>query len=364
MPEIRKDMEKIRLKDIADSLGVSQSTVSRALDGSSKISEKTITAIRKKARELGYEPPTITRINRQAAPIHIAVLCPYDIFFETVIAGMNAAREEFKAFNVHIDYKFFAIYDVVEQTKQLREITADTHYNGIAIAPAHSVMLDPLIDELVENGKHVVTFNTDAPHSARSLYIGQNAFAASSIAAQICGSQLRQGEDVAVINSFSPTMALKDRTEGFLNFINNNYPFVKALGPFDFNDTIENARDITEQIILMNKDIKAIYANNMVGTIGSARAVEVTGNRGRILVFGHDGNDEIERFIKEGIIFATVLQEPFRQGYQSIRLLLKRLIYGTKPGRQYFYTKADLLMKSTLEFQKTAIDAEMIEGDA
>jgi len=341
-------MEKIRLKDIADSLGISQSTVSRALNGHPKISRQTISAVHEKARELGGEPSALSRMNRGIMPVHIAVLCPYDIFFETVIAGMNAAAEEFGAHRLRIDYKFFEVYDVVEQTRQLREIASDEKYSGVAIAPAHSTMLDPIINQLTESGKRVITFNTDAPFSARSLFVGQDAPTASCIAAQLCGSQLRDGEDIVVVSSFSPTMALKERTDHFITFIHHNYPRLKVLGPFDFNDTIENARDIAEQVILMNKNIKAIYANNMVGTIGCARAVEMTGNKDRMFVVGYDGNEEIEQFIKDGVIFATLLQEPFRQGALTIRLLLKWLAESGRTDRKRVYVKNDLLMKSTM----------------
>lgn len=345
-------MGKIRLQDIADSLGVSLSTVSRALEGNKKISEKTRNAILDKAKELGYDPPSVIRVHRKTDPVNIAVLCPFDIFFETVIEGMKAAIAELNLSNVNVDYRFFDTYDIVEQTKQLREITHDDSFHGVAIAPAHPMMLNPLIGELVEKGKKVITFNTDAPQSSRTHYVGQNAHMASSIAAQLCGAQLRPGEDIAIVNSFSPTMGLRERTEGFTGFIGENYPYLNVLGPFEFNDTIEAAKNVAEQVILMNKDIRAIYSNNMVGTIGCARAIEKTGNSGKIFVVGFDGNDEIERYVQDGIIFATVLQEPYNQGYQAIRILLKWLVYDINTEQKCFYMKSDLLMKSTLAILK------------
>lgn len=112
-------MNKVRIKDIAACLGISSSTVSRALDGNPRISEKTRNAVMEKARELGYDHLSVIRVSRRTEPIHIAVLCPYDIYFETVVAGMKAALEELNVDNIHIEYRFFDIYDVVEQTKQL-----------------------------------------------------------------------------------------------------------------------------------------------------------------------------------------------------------------------------------------------------
>jgi len=102
----------------------------------------------------------------------------------------------------------------------------------------------------------------------------------------------------------------------------------------------------------MNDNIRAIYSNNMVGTIGCARAVEKTGKSKSIFVIGFDSNEEIEHYINEGIIFSTILQEPFNQGYRAINILLKQLLFGKKVDQQCLYTKTDILMKSTLNLLK------------
>ena len=345
-------MRKPRLKDIADSLGVSISTVSRALNGNTRISEDLRNAVLDKSKELNYQLPPLMRLNGNVKAVKIAVISQYNIFFKTVIEGMKAALSEFSPYDVTVDYKFNDLHDVVEQTKQLREILENDLYDGIVIAPAHPVMLNPLISELVGKGKLVITFNTDAPDSGRLQYIGQHSFTAGCIAGQLCGIQLRLGEDIAIVNSIAMTIGSKERTDGFVEYINSSFPHLKIIGQFQFADTIETAESIAEQIIIMNDNIRAIYSNNMVGTIGCARAVEKTGKSKSIFVIGFDSNEEIEHYINEGIIFSTILQEPFNQGYRAINILLKQLLFGKKVDQQCLYTKTDILMKSTLNLLK------------
>lgn len=343
---------KVRLKDIAESLGLSVATVSRALDNHAAISDKTRNAVLDKVKELGYEFNSTARINLSGNTINLAVLCPYDVFFETVINGMKTAIEEFGPDIISVDYKFIDVYNVVEQAKQLREIANDNTYDCIAIAPAHTAMLDPLINDLVDSGKKVITFNTDAPSSKRAFYIGQNALVASKMAAQLLGNQLRENEEIAVLSSFAPTSGLKERLEGFFRFKEENYQNIRTAGPFEYFDSIDAAKNIAEQVILLNKNVKALYSNNMVGTIGCARAVKDTGNTGKIIVVGFDDNEEIERFINEGIIYASILQEPFNQGYLTIKTLFKWMLEDVRPEAEFLYTKCDLLMKSNIELQK------------
>ncbi|MCD4692027.1 MAG: LacI family DNA-binding transcriptional regulator [Calditrichales bacterium] len=49
-------MRKVKLKDIANELGLSVPTVSRALGGFDDIAEETRILVRNKANEMGYRP--------------------------------------------------------------------------------------------------------------------------------------------------------------------------------------------------------------------------------------------------------------------------------------------------------------------
>jgi LacI family transcriptional regulator len=343
-------MGKIRMKDVAESLGVSASTVSRVLDGNNKISDKTREAVLDKLQELGYTPPVLARRIRRngSGPMRIAVLCPDDLFFTDVVTGMKAARATVKADDIDADFFLFDMHDVVEQSKQLREIVADDRYYGIAIAPAHAILLNPLINELADKGRMVVTISTDAPQSKRAHYVGHDSVIEGGIAAQLCGSLLRPGEDIALVTSITMSSTPRERTEGFVQFLQDNYPDIQTLGPFEYNFTIESARDIAEQVIIMNPSVRAIFTNGMLGTVGCARAVADTGKTGTISVIGFDSNDEIRQHVQSGTIFASILQEPFRQGRQAMRALLNWLMYGIMPDHSHFHTNYNLLMKSTL----------------
>jgi len=61
----------VTLKDIAKECNVSFSTVSKALKGSSEISEETINLIQKKASEMGYHPNIAARTLRTSKTYNI-----------------------------------------------------------------------------------------------------------------------------------------------------------------------------------------------------------------------------------------------------------------------------------------------------
>ena len=86
----------VTIKDIAKLTGVSHSTVSRALGGSSLISESTSNRIRKVAKELGYQPSVAARSlkTNQTKVIGVIVNSIDDPFFSEILFGIEDAAQK------------------------------------------------------------------------------------------------------------------------------------------------------------------------------------------------------------------------------------------------------------------------------
>jgi len=86
----------VTIKDIAKEAGVSHSTVSRALRGSSLISEETIKHIQETALELGYLPSTAARslkTNRSQA-LGVIVSNIDDPYFSEILQGIEEVAQD------------------------------------------------------------------------------------------------------------------------------------------------------------------------------------------------------------------------------------------------------------------------------
>ncbi len=95
--------KKVTIKDIARELGTTYSTVSRALNNHSSISEEKRRLINKKAGEMGYEPNIIARNLRQGGSNVIGLIVPRinRVFFSNVIHGIETVARQ-KGFSVII----------------------------------------------------------------------------------------------------------------------------------------------------------------------------------------------------------------------------------------------------------------------
>lgn len=90
------NQQAVRLKDIAETLGVSQSTVSRAMSGSGRVSSRTRQRVLRAVKQVGYTPNDVARSlrRRNAKTIGILVTDITNPFFSSVIKGAQTACRE------------------------------------------------------------------------------------------------------------------------------------------------------------------------------------------------------------------------------------------------------------------------------
>ncbi|HAC40898.1 MAG TPA: LacI family transcriptional regulator, partial [Rikenellaceae bacterium] len=79
----------VTITDIATALGITPSTVSRALAGNPRVKEDTRRAVEAKAREMGYEPNVVASNLRKGQSSIVGIVVPriHREFFSNVIGG-------------------------------------------------------------------------------------------------------------------------------------------------------------------------------------------------------------------------------------------------------------------------------------
>ncbi len=100
----------------------------------------------------------------------------------------------------------------------------------------------------------------------------------------------------------------------------------------------DTALETAGGIITANPDLDVIITVNDGGTIGSVMAVQNAGLSDQILVFGHDGSDQISSMVldPESPLQAVIAQDPYGQGYNAMSDLIKAIKgeeYDGTPGQ-------------------------------
>ena len=123
----------------------------------------------------------------------------------------------------------------------------------------------------------------------------------------------------------------------------------------------DTALATADAIITANPELDVIIAVNDGGTIGSAQAVVNAGKQAQILVFGHDGSEQIASMILDpnNPLQAVVAQDPYGQGYQAMTLLINAI-----NGEDYSETKGKVTYLAGIVMSKTDLEGVQAWVDA
>ena len=89
----------------------------------------------------------------------------------------------------------------------------------------------------------------------------------------------------------------------------------------------DTALETASGILTAHPEVNVIITVNDGGTIGSVMAVQNAGLSDDILVFGHDGSDQISSMILDDNcpLQAVVAQDPYGQGYKCMTAIIKAI---------------------------------------
>lgn len=106
-----------------------------------------------------------------------------------------------------------------EQQIRIMESMIKQGIDGIAISPVDSAALTPVINKAEAAGIPVVTFESDAPGSKRTAYIGADNFMTGRQSAMTVSRLLGHKGMIIVENGMEEMLGMKQRLEGFLDYL-------------------------------------------------------------------------------------------------------------------------------------------------
>jgi LacI family transcriptional regulator len=146
----------IKLKQLAHQLGLSCSTVSRALHDSYEISPATRERVKQLAREVNYQPNPIASNLRSHVSKTIGVVLPQvdNHFFASAIDGIEEVAQ---AHGYHV--LIYLTHDRAEQEKTVASFLGQGRVDGILVALASATRSVGHFDKLRQQGLPIVQFD-------------------------------------------------------------------------------------------------------------------------------------------------------------------------------------------------------------
>jgi ribose transport system substrate-binding protein len=203
-------------------------------------------------------------------------------------------------------------------------------YDGMAISPLNPDAMTPLLDKAAAK-LAVICHDSDAPRSKRKAYIGTNNVEAGRAAGRAVAEGLAgKGGKVAVFVGKMDVQNAQERFQGLKDALAG--AVVEVLDPYLDHTDRTKAKANVEDALVKHPDLVACVGLWSYNGPTIADAVRVSVRAEKPLVVCFDEEEETLKAVREGTIFATVVQKPYEFGYRSIKVLKELKDGKTPPG--------------------------------
>lgn len=310
---------QVTIKDLARELGISPSTVSRALKDHPDISPNTKKAVNALAKKLNYQPNVIALSLRQSKSNTIGVIIPEitHFFFSTVISGIEDVAYK-HGYNVIITQTNESYDREVSDLRALfnsrvdgmlisvsRETTNFDHFVSVFDRGMPMVFFDRVIDKL-DTSKIIVDDSDGAYHAAAHL-IEQGCKRIAHLA----------GPDNLLIS--------KKRVDGYIRALGDHNMMPDDNLIINCNEgSIEEAKGYTLKLLQGKNPPDGIFCHQDLAAVGSLQAARKLGVKvpEQLAIIGFS-NWQITSMTDPPL--STVDQPGYEMGRQAAELLLKEI---------------------------------------
>ena len=301
-----------------------------------------------------------------------------DPFWDTAVGG---ARVGAKEFGVELEVQKPA-KGVPDQNRILESLIAKGT-KGIAVSPIDAANQADLINSACKSAK-VITHDSDAPATERLVFIGVNNYKAGRACGRLVKEALPDGGKVMIFVGRLEQLNAQERRQGVIDELLDRPtpdPAAMKFDPqsgelkgakytildtrtdnFDYGRAKANAEDAITKV----PDIGCLVGLFAYNPPQILEAVRAAGKAGKIQVVGFDEQDATLQGIIDGHVYGTVSQEPFRYGYESMRVL-SALLKGDNsvvPANKYIELEGVEVRKANVDAFWKRLKEQQAQGQA
>lgn len=309
----------ITQKEIAEKLGISRTTVARAINGSPSIKKETKDKIMELVEKYNYEKNYIgstLALKTRKVIYALVVKSKNEFYTKGIYDGICEAEKEFRPYNMSIKIIQTDINDEELQLRKLKEILLEDDIGGLIITPLAKEKIYKILKPYLENLK-VISLGMRLHKEI--LHVGPDYKKMGRIAGEIMCNILRDKEKILIIDNGDDKVSSKAYLDGFVSKIKGTD--LEIIGPIK-GISVENTVKIVQKYC-EEDDIKGIYINRYSqDSLNKVPKKLLVGKK--IITNGMD--NLIKRLIKNKVVTATVKEQVFLEGYTAGKKIFDQVI--------------------------------------
>lgn len=265
--------------------------------------------------------------------IGISLLTMTNPFFKDMADAMSAEAAK-NGYDVMVTA---GELDPARQNDQVKDFLV-RKVAAVVLAPCDSKAIGPAIAQA--NAAGVPVFTADIAcilAGAKTVcHVATDNYEGGKVAGKAMVELLGDKGKVAVIDHPEVESVIL-RAKGFLEEL-AKAPGIQVVARLPGSGTRDKSFAAAQDILQAHPDLDAIFAINDPSALGALAAVEKAGKTGRIKVIGFDGQLEARQAVKDGKLYATIMQYPRTIGQMTIQAIRQYLAGDDVPPQKLIAT--------------------------
>ena len=237
------------------------------------------------------------------------------------IARRGTEEAEKDLGTVQVLFKIPSTGSAAEQQQLLDDLVA-SGVDGIAVSPVDPANQTEALNKIAAKTL-LITHDSDAPDSKRVCYIGTDNVAAGVEAAKLIKEALPNGGRIMVFVGKIDAQNAKERFAGIKKELEGSKVEIIDVRTDD-TDTVRAQQNAADTLVKY-PDVACLVGLWSYNGPAILNAVKGSGKAGQVKIVCFDEELDVLNGIAEGVVYGTVVQQPYEFGKQAITKMAKYL---------------------------------------
>ena len=249
--------------------------------------------------------------------------------------------------NIEVEFRIPSDGTAAEQQRVIDDLLAKG-IHGIAISPVDPKNQTQMLNRAAGQTL-VLTQDSDAPESNRVCYIGTDNVEAGRQAGQLVKEALPNGGKIMIFVGVLDAANAQQRYQGLKEALAGSN--VTIIDVRTDNTDLVRAKANAADSLVNNPDLAGMVGLWAYNGPAILSAVKEANKTDKVKIVAFDEQDETLSGIKDGSIYATVVQQPFEFGYRSMELMSK-ILSGDKsqvPASKQIFVPTKAIKKDNVD---------------
>ncbi|MCP4177119.1 MAG: LacI family transcriptional regulator [bacterium] len=346
-------MKRATQSDVAKFVGISRSTVQRALNNSGPVEEVIKKKILAAAEKLGYKVNPAAKIlaQKKAIKIFAFIVEPKSFKINDEFKwGFAKALQEYEFYDIDLKILENTSDSADAQKLLINQILENSEIiDGIILHPIFADILTDEFNIIKARNIPIISLDSDVGVNNRTLFIGENYYQGGRIIGDFISKIFTKYSKAVAIVPEKEYEIYRNRFKGFSDIISTQkyISLVKTIEVDRITSLYDNVYNTLKEI----NDIDIIYTTLRLEAIAD---VLTDLNKENIFLCGFDFNENISNYVKSDVVNLTLYQRPKLQGYLAAKRLINLIVSNEKTNEDYI-VGFDIVTKENLNISSLLI---------